>query len=127
MKLTIALMLNFVLIGTAFASLDVYPTYINFGTVNSDYSNGARRYVTIRNNDNEELSLSISNSCYFDFNVFDRCYYDLAPGQSCELSIDFRPRRDGYRSCYVRINARSPLRSYYKSISISGRGESRRP
>lgn len=105
------------------ASISVSPASVNFFSVEVG-SFGQMKSVNIRNTSEEDINVSVSNSCFGDYNVVGFCSYIPRFG-SCNIRIEFRPRRVGYQTCSISVRQTSGgVGSAH--ISVSGRGVDRR-
>ena len=103
---------------SAHALLSVFPGSINFFSVRLDGFGESQR-VTVRNSGRTDVRVSVSNTCYGDFQVNNWCFGSLTAGGSCSLEVRFSPRREGYQSCSIWIRDSDGNGS---SVSVSGQG-----
>jgi hypothetical protein len=102
---------------TAFATINAFPTSVNFFNVGIGLFQSQR--VTVQNLNGPAEQVSVSNSCFGDFMVSNMCNLTLGPNDSCSIDIQFQPRRQGYQSCSIFI---SGLRGGGANVSVSGQG-----
>lgn len=98
--------------------LDVFPSWVRFGMthVEGPYP---RDIVRVTNYSNTYLQrLSVRDTCFSDYRIRDNCHFGLYPNESCEIEVEFRPRRAGYRSCQIELHSFGRLLA---SIDVSGR------
>ena len=108
--------------GEAQAYLTASPASVNFFTTEVG-SIGRTQTIWIRNNSDEDVNVSTNHSCYGGFHVSGFCGY-LGRWGSCTLTVQFRPRREGYQSCS--INVRQTSGGFDQvHIHVSGRGVER--
>lgn len=87
-------------------------------------SRSISQHIWIRNVGSETAKmLTLMDTCMSDFQVYDTCGFDLAPGMSCSVNITFSPWRAGYHSCSITVRSSSGGSAY---INASGTGVERR-
>ena len=106
----------------AYASLDVYPRFMNF----SDTDVGRRsitQSVTVSNRGQDDINdVNVYPSCGLSFDVSPgSCFGPLRANQSCSFNVAFSPNREGYESCSINISSSNGS----TSVSASGRGVKR--
>lgn len=108
---------------TATASIQAFPSSVNFGQVEIN-SLARRQSVQVRNMSNEPTRLQISKSCPLGFQVWDfGCGLSLPAYGTCSLDIEFRPTREGYHSCTIWIRSDSNFST--ETVQLSGTGVDR--
>jgi hypothetical protein len=110
--LTLALMSS-----TAFATINAFPSSVNFFNVKIGLFQSQR--VTVQNLNGPAEQVSVSNSCFGDFMVNSMCNLTLGPNDSCSIDIQFQPRREGFQICSIFI---SGLHGGGANVSVSGQG-----
>ncbi|MCB0408184.1 MAG: hypothetical protein KDD34_08275 [Bdellovibrionales bacterium] len=121
MKKWIVLMTGALFSLGAHAGLQVLPSSVNFFNVNVG-SFGRSETITVRNLSDQDINVSTSDTCFGDFYVVDTCFY-LSRYQSCNIRVEFRPRREGYQSCSISI--RDTTNGSLSTVFVSGRGVAR--
>lgn len=88
--------------------IDVTPTVVDFGTVNTGITSTAQA-VTIQNLGDVALSLGSINLSGGDAPQFaissNTCGASISPGGSCTVSLTFRPASSGAKSAQLVINS----------------------
>jgi hypothetical protein len=103
----------------SFAYLTTMPSYIDFGTTKAG-SFGGYRTVTIINQGDKPVSISVTPMCSMEFSVSNGCFGQMYAHSSCSVSIRYSPYKPGYDTC--NISVRDNLGDY-SSISVSGRAQ----
>ncbi len=101
---------------SAFANLYASPSMVSFYNVRV----GSWRYINIRLNNwsNEALYVNVDGfNCYNQFRISDFGCRKLHPRDSCEIQVEFSPRRQGRYRCDIEIDASN---GEYISIPVSG-------
>lgn len=117
MKKSIVFLTLGLMSSTAFAGLNVFPTSVSFFNVKVGMFQS--QSVTVQNANGPAEQVSVSNTCFGDFNVANYCNLTLGPNQSCSINIQFQPRREGYQSCSIFIRG---LHGGGGNVSVSGQG-----
>jgi hypothetical protein len=102
---------------TAFATINAFPTWVNFFNVKIGMFQSQR--VTVQNLNGPAEQVSVSNSCFGDFMVNSMCNLTLGPNDSCSIDVQFQPRREGYQSCSIFIRS---LRGGSANVNVSAQG-----
>lgn len=89
---------------SSMAWLQVSPSYVNFGRVAIN-SYRPSQTLWVRNYGQEPTDVYIRESfCGFEFDINDNCYWTLEPGESCNITVYYRPYREGYDSCRLDVS-----------------------
>jgi len=97
----------------------VEPTSIDFGTVILGQS--AQRTLTVRNSGNAELVISAIGSSHTAFSLIGDTAFQLAPGGSKTLTIQFLPTATGQQQANLTINSNDGGQPTV-TVSLSGSG-----
>ncbi len=122
MKSIFAMLCFFIFSIEAHASLLASPSSVNFSSV--DVGAFRSQTVFIRNNSDEDIHVSVSDSCMGDFYTSGYCG-SLSRYGSCSLRVEFHPRRAGYQGCGITVRQiTGGFDQVY--INVSGHGVERR-
>lgn len=105
----------------AHSQIRVSPSQVNFYRVPVN-SFGYEQYATIYNYGDKTISVDITETCPFDFQVRHNLCWNLRPYASCDVRVSFRPSREGYQSCHANIRTSE---GDFASLWISGEGVKR--
>lgn len=113
----------FVFASEAQAQLTASPSSVSF--FNTEVGSfGRSQTIYVRNMSDEDINVSVSDTCYGGFHRSGICSY-ISRNRSCTLRIEFRPRREGYQSCSITVRQTSGGYDQVR-INVSGRGVERR-
>jgi hypothetical protein len=102
----------------SWAYLSVSPSHINFGRVEVNRSSLSRT-VWVRNLGQEATDVYVRRAyCDFNYSYHDDCFWTLEPGDSCRLTINYRPRSEGYHQCRISVED-----DHFRSTSVSANGQ----
>lgn len=101
---------------SAHASITLSPSAVSFYNVPVG-GYGPSRTVYVYNQSAESTFLNVSDNCFNDFYVMNYCGRVRANG-SCQISIQFNPRQEGYSSCTINVHATTG--GGFGTISVQG-------
>jgi len=107
-----------VTIVTAQAYISASPSFVNFGQVDIN-SWEKSQTVHIYNWGDEDVNLTISDACPWDFDFQHYFCHSLGANQSCSMTVKFSPNSVGYKSCTAYIYSSGGGST---SIHVSGQG-----
>lgn len=98
------------------ANLSVYPSNINFGTLEEgDFTRS--RMVTVQNTGREATRVRVSGSCSGNISATDNCFFELDSFNTCTITFRFRPQRVGSSRCSVQVSSQN---GGFSSVTASG-------
>jgi hypothetical protein len=117
-KIFLGVISSLVFSSAAFAEISVSPMFVNFGSVRVHQSSfGQTIYVTNRLNTSNYIT--VSGSCFGDFQTMNFCNGYLPAYASCNMQVTFRPSRKGTQSCTINIQDSV---NDWNTVSLSGTG-----
>jgi hypothetical protein len=118
MKRLIALTALCLTLPAAHAQLFLSSNLVNFyDTPVNSY--GKQTNVYVQNLNTGAVQVTVTNTCYGDFDVTNECSTTLGQNQACNIEIRFQPRMFGQQSCNITVNDSAGDSGF---IDVSGRG-----
>lgn len=99
-------------------ALWVSPSYVSFGQVEVGQS-GFMRSVWVQNNLTEDANVTVSSGCHGEFYTSNGCFGRLPAGGSCNITLQFRPYSEGYKSCSISVY---DDRGGWQNVQVNGQG-----
>lgn len=97
--------------------LDAYPSQVNFPPQPLNGGIGFSTVQIFNRGQETAKGLYVRWACDPSFLISNRCYLDLAPGQSCSIGIQYQATQPGTHFCRIDV---SSTNAFATSISVQG-------